>query len=154
MLKFPGEFHGKYIDSECDTLIITECCIQYGSGNFLYSAESIVLKKGEFELTQMDEDYFLNLKTDNHWDVIFIKMDKGSFAAYYIDFDTLIEDYHEIGTDSDKERLVIERIGKITNVKKHHIDDDEYYLLNPSVDELKNLISSGIFVKMGDFKRI
>lgn len=152
--QFPSELQGKYVDSDCDTLLITECCLTYGNSNTMLSVEHFELEKDTFELTRMDGDYFLNFKAEKHWQVVFLKIGEQSFSAYYIDIDTLVDDYAGTTEKEEKERLVIDRINKITKVRKFNDDDDSYYLINPSVDQLKKLISTGVFIKIDEFKRI
>ena len=154
LTQFPSDLQGKYIDSDCDTLMITECCLYYGNINSNFSSDFSELEKDVFELTQLDGDYFLNLKVEEHWQVLFIKMGEQSFSAYYIDIDSLTDDNYGIDNDAEKEKQVIERIGKITKVRRHKVDDEYYYLINPSIEQLKKLISAGVFVKIDDFKQV
>ena len=153
---FPRELIGKYVDNESDTMIITECCFEYGNENSGFSHNMDSLAKGTLELTRFDDYFVMNHHDDTGWIVILIKPEVNAFSAYHMEMDSLKEEIKNTEDETVKEKMVIDRIRKITPVEKlkEKNSDDHYYLVNPTHDQLRKLIKAGLFVKINEFKKI
>lgn len=153
---FPRELIGKYVDNESDTMIITECCFEYGNENSGFSHNMDSLMKGTLELTRFEDYYILNHNDETGWIVILIKPEVNAFSAYHMEMDSLKEEIKNIDDEALKEKMVIDRIKKITPVQKlkEKNSDDHYYLVNPTPDQFRKMIKAGLFVKVNEFKKI
>ncbi|MGE5355913.1 MAG: hypothetical protein ACM3PT_06705 [Deltaproteobacteria bacterium] len=153
---FPKELLGTFVDEEADTVIVTECCFEYGNDNSVFSQNIDSLSKGTLELTRFDEFYILNQKDETGWFVLLIKPGKNSFSAYFIDMDSLKSEITSNDDDMKSEKIIIEKIKKITPVQKINPQDrdNHFYLINPTPDQLRKLIKGGFFVKVNEFKKI
>jgi hypothetical protein len=153
---FPKELIGKYVDNESDTMIITDCCFEYGNENSGFSHDLDSLIKGTLELKKFDDYYIMNHNDETGWIVILIRPEANGFSAYHIEMDSLKEEIINIGDDAVKEKMIVERIKKITPVQKlkEKNSDDHFYLVNPTPDQLRKMIKAGFFVKVNEFKKI
>lgn len=153
---FPKELIGKYVDNESDTMIITDCCFEYGNENSGFSHDRDSLVKGTLELTKFDNYYIMNHNDESGWIVILIRPEVNSFSAYHIEMDSLKEEIKNIEDDAVKEKMIVERIKKITPVQKmkEKNNDDYFYLVDPTPEQLRKMIKAGLFVKVNEFKKI
>jgi len=155
--QFPKEVIGQYYDGKKDTLIITEKTFRYGKSN---KSTLIVgsLDKEESELRKLNDFYYLNLRDegDEYWTVFPLQMTDDGLDAYYIIMETLIERLDTTKSSEQREKEVIESMNKITKVKviEKPNSDDKEYLINPTNQELEELMQQGFFVKLGGFKRL
>jgi len=137
---FPKSLQGIYIDDKNDDfiLIIDELTCEYRNkkvkgvdilGSFSKKgqlSDSIILKNHE-------DHYFLNLKGDNEWYVIFISVQEGKkLTANFLD-----------GENEDK----VEKLKKITPVKEiFDINGDiDRFVINPTSIELEKMLKRKMF---------
>jgi hypothetical protein len=155
--QFPKELIGTYSDGKTDTLTITEKTFKYGKSkkSFLIAGS---LDKEESELRKLNDFYYLNLRDegDEYWTVFPFQLSDDGLDAYYIIMETLIERLDTTKSTKEREMEVIESMNKITKVKviEKPDSDDKNYLINPTNQELEELMQQGFFVKLGGFKRL
>ena len=154
---FPKELIGTYFDGKKDTLIITEKTFRYGKAkkSTLIAGS---LDKEESELKKLNDFYYLNLRDEGgqYWTVFPLQNTDDGLDAYYILMETLIERLDTTKSSEQREKEVIESMNKITKVKviEKPNSDDKEYLINPTNQELEELMLQGFFVKLGGFKRL
>lgn len=155
--QFPKELIGIYSDGKTDTLTITKKTFKYGkSKKSTLIAGS--LDKEESELRKLNDFYYLNLRDegDEYWTVFPFQLSDDGLDAYYIVMETLIERLDTTKSSKEREMEVIESMNKITKVKviEKPNSDEKNYLINPTNQELEELMQQGFFVKLGGFKRL
>lgn len=135
----PVELQGVYLAKEengekPDTLIIESWGYHFKNTNDKdwlgrgVISDSLVLKFYQ-------NYYFVNFKSDDQWVLRLIKRQ----ANGAIDFLSI-----DIQSD-DKEKDVIKRLSRKLKVKKIKSDDDTFYQINPTRDQLMSLIKEGYF---------
>ena len=73
-----------------------------------------------------------------------------------MEIDSLKEEIKNTDDEAVKERMVIDRIKQIKTVQKlkEKNNDDHFYLVNPTPEQLRKMIKAGLFVKVNEFKKI
>lgn len=154
LLTFPKELQGTFLDTESDTLFISECCIEYTNDNIAISEGKEKLLKDSLELRKFNGDYLLNVKDDKYWQIIVFKVGKDEIHSYYMDIESLMDKYVYIEDEQVREKKVIDKLKTYTSVKKIPEGEDYFYLINPNYEQLKKLVNSDLFTEVNVFTRI
>lgn len=79
--------------------------------------------------------YFVNLKADNQWVLRLIrKKSSGDIEFMYIDIQS-----------DEKRKELMKRLGKRLSIKEIKRQDDTFYQINPTPQQLMTLINEGFF---------
>lgn len=154
--QFPENIIGTYIDEAQDTLIITENTFNYFESNSSSNTFDGTLNEGKTELINYNHFIVLCDKEDDSWNLFPFKYSNDILSVYFIDLEGQKEKLKEISDDKERERIVVNRIEKITKVEEVLSSDGnkEKYLINPTEKEFSLLFEKRIFSKLLDFKKI
>ncbi len=127
---FPEKLRGMYISPKGDTIRISATSI----GPLHPKKDDIIFSLSDSLLLRSDkENYYLNMKAEQYWDVILERIKGDSLITY---------------TLNGKDEEVGKAIEKITRLKKTK-EDSSSYVINPSADEFKKILDKNIF-RQGD----
>ena len=139
--QFPAEMQGSFVNVEDDTLEISATSFVFDGGDMIsltgdITPEGVVLKK-------MGDWYFINLEDEGEWVVYPFKLPgKNRLTVYYSDM-------------TAKELEIHDDLLQDVEVQKKYLDGKlDYYLLNPTKPQFKQLLKKGLFSEKMEFTRI
>jgi len=146
----PSKLIGNYVDPDGDTLFVNKKSFTFKNDEEKkLSGDRVVLKKyKDFYVLSCKEILHGNKRTTlSGWDVILVELQ---------DDNTLI--CHSINTSTpEKEQAAVAKLKDILFVEKLYDDnvrEKEYFVINPSKAEFKEILSKEIFSIVMKFKRI
>ncbi|HAN77503.1 MAG TPA: hypothetical protein DCQ31_06865 [Bacteroidales bacterium] len=142
LTEFPKKFVGSYSNSDKDTLIIMKSSYIQGKEKESKLAATGNAVEGESVLKKLGKNYVLSIKDEKAWEVVVITSEKNTLGVLYINLET------------DKEQI-INNLKATTSTKEFENDEGriEYYLVNPTKKEFKNLIKKNVFTRTMTFEK-
>jgi len=154
----PKELRGKYLSSDGDTLILGKKILELNSDPLSGDNNIDTLKQGSFEIAKF-EDYYLLCKKDNddHWSVVPLFLKNSTISVYLLDEDEYINNnLKDIKDENKQKEIFFSKLNIITPVKIKYDDPGEidYYLINPTKKQFKELLKYNFFSKLDELNRI
>lgn len=142
LTEFPDKFIGNYSNSDKDTLIIMKSSYIQGKEKESKLAATENAATGESVLKKLGKNYVLSIKDEKAWEVVVISSEKNTLNVLYINL------------DENKEQT-ISNLKAITKTKEFENEEGsvDYYLVNPTKKEFKNLIKKNVFTRTMTFEK-
>ena len=139
---FPEKMQGIYTSADNDTLSIFRNSFRYFNGKevnvtaSLDTTDAVVLKR-------LKNNYILNLKDEQGWDVVPIKFSRNRITARYANLNSRTEP-------------LIKKLEENSPVRKITTEDGKFshYLIAPTDKEFKTLLRKKLFSEKTTFRRI
>lgn len=140
LTEIPTSLQGQYLSqnegtsADSDTLIIESWGYHFKDKN-----DNDWLGRGQISDTLVvkfyEDYYFVNFKSDGQWVLRLIKQ-KPHGAIEFLAIDI---------QDDIKRKDILKTISKKMSIKEIHRDEDTFYQISPTRDQLMNLIKQGLF---------
>ena len=132
---FPDKLRGIYASTKKDTIRIDANSI----APLHPKKDDVIFTLSDSILLRADKDYYyLNIRTEQYWDVTLGKLKGDSLFSY---------------TLSSKDEEVRKTIGKITPLKDIKGDSGNY-VINPSSEEFRKILDKNIFKQADVYVRV
>ena len=169
---FPSELIGTYFELNADTikhenedpLVITDDSYNYKTGEPMLRdmKKEGSLKPGKVVLKKVKKYYILSQKVknplenspDSLWEVYAIKYKDNQLAIYSMIYSDENGGLKVDSTERINNKLLSDSIRTIVSVKEHRVDNDMYYLINPSKKQFIALLENNLFRKILEFEKV
>ncbi len=140
--EFPERMRGTYTSAEDDTLHVSANSFSYYNGKEI-NVTGTLITSGDVILKEFEKGLILNLKDDQGWDVIPLKVSRNKIRAGFAVLDP-------------KTQPLILELEKSSKAQRINADDGKFshYLLSPTQEDFKTLVRKKLFSEKTVFKRI
>lgn len=128
---FPEKLRGIYTSDKEDTVLISAKSI----GPLHPKPHDVIFTLSDSLLLRVDKDnYYLNIRADQYWDVTIGRIKGDSLITY------------TLTSKDDKNEEVHKALEGITHLKKN-MEDSSNYVINPSSEEFRKILDKDLFRK-------